>query len=163
MPTVLLSIGANLGDRLAALQSVVYGMRGRFTNIEVSRVLQTPPWGYTEQPAFLNAAIRADTALTPMQTLDFAHECEAAAARVRDERWGPRTLDVDVIDYEGVQQTDPVLTLPHPRAHERAFVLACLADIDPQIEIPGHGNVMALLHHVDVTGIEPVGTLDVPA
>lgn len=163
MPTVLLSIGANLGDRQASLQSVIDAMRIAFTDIEVSRVLRTPPWGHTDQPEFFNAAVRARTELSPMETLEFAHDCEAAAKRVRDERWGPRTLDVDIIDYEGVQQDDATLTLPHPRAHERAFVLACLADIDPDIVIPGHGNVMRLLHHVDVSGIEPVGTLQVPA
>lgn len=163
MPRVLLSIGANLGDRHAALQSVVDAMVGRFTDIEVSRVLLTPPWGNIEQPAFLNAAIRATTDLQPSEVLAFAQECERAAHRVRDAHWGPRTLDVDIIDYEGVQQSDPQLTLPHPRAQERAFVLACLADIDPLIEIPGHGNVLKLLHHVDTTGIEVHGELRVPA
>lgn len=163
MARVILGIGSNLGDRQAALQSVVDAMQGSFVDIEVSRILQTPPWGHVDQPAFLNAAIRASTELTPLQVLAFARACEASADRVRAERWGPRTLDVDVIDYEGVQQTDPELTLPHPRAHERAFVLACLADIDPQIELAGRGNVMKLLHHVDVSGIEDFGALQVPA
>lgn len=163
MPSVLLSIGANLGDRQAALQSVVDAMHKDFTDIEPSRVFRTPPWGHVEQPEFLNAAIRAKTELTPYEVLAFAQACEASAQRVRDERWGPRTLDVDIIDYEGVALHDPDLTLPHPRAHERAFVLACLADIDPLIEIRGRGKVLGLLHHVDVSGIEPVSELRVSA
>lgn len=163
MPSVLLSIGANLGDRQAALQSVVDAMHNDFTRIEPSRVFRTPPWGYVEQPEFLNAAIRANTQLAPLEVLAFARACEQSAQRVRDEHWGPRTLDVDIIDYDGVVMNDPELTLPHPRAHERAFVLACLADIDPLIGIPGRGNVMSLLHHVDVTGIEAVAELRVPA
>lgn len=162
MPTVLLSIGSNLGDRQAALQSVVDAMPAAFDAIEVSRIFETPPWGYVDQPAFYNAAIRARTDLTPSQVLDFAHDCEAAAVRVRDERWGPRTLDVDVITYDSLMQDDPTLTLPHPRTHERAFVLVPIADIDPLFEIPGKGNVMRLLHHVDITGITPIGELDLP-
>lgn len=161
MPRVLLSLGANLGDRQAALQSVVDAMRAHFTDIEVSRVFRTPPWGHVEQPEFLNAAVRAQTALTPIEVLAFAQRCELVAERVREERWGPRTLDVDIIDYEGVERSDPQLTLPHPRSHERAFVLVCLADIDPLLEIPCHGNVVKLLHHVDATGIEPYSQLQV--
>lgn len=163
MATVLLGIGANLGDRLAALQSVVDAMRTDFTAIELSRVFETPPWGETEQPAFFNAAIRADTELAPHEVLAFAQACESAAQRVRDRRWGPRTLDVDVIDYQHLVQSDPELTLPHPHAHERAFVLVCLDDIDPTIELPGYGSVHALLAGLDVTGIEPVAQLEVTA
>lgn len=163
MPTVLLSIGANLGDRQAALQSVVDAMALEFSHIEASRVFETPPWGYVEQPSFLNAAIRARTSLSPNQVLDFARQCELSAQRTRDAHWGPRTLDVDVVAYDEVVQDDPELTLPHPRTHERAFVLVPLADIDPLIEIPGRGNIMKLLHHVDTSGIEPIGTLVVPS
>ena len=162
MPTVLLSIGSNLGDRNAALQSVIDAMATDFTDIQASRIFETPPWGYTDQPVFYNAAIRATTALTPQQVLDFAHTCETSAQRQRDEHWGPRTLDVDVITYDDLIQDDPTLTLPHPRTHERAFVLVPIADIDPLIEIPGKGNVMRLLHHVDITGIQPVGELELP-
>jgi len=162
MATVLLSIGSNLGDRQAALQSVVDAMRTDFTDIEVSRIFKTPPWGYADQPEFYNAAIRATTSLAPKQILEFAQRCEAEADRVRDERWGPRTLDVDVISFDAVIQDDPDLTLPHPRTHERAFVLVPIADIDPLIEIPGRGNVLSLLHHVDVTGIEPIAELVTP-
>ena len=162
MPTVLLGIGSNLGDRKAALQSVIDAMATDFTDIQPSRIFETPPWGYTDQPVFYNAAIRATTTLTPQQVLDFAHTCEANAQRQRDEHWGPRTLDVDVITYDDLIQDDPTLTLPHPRTHERAFVLVPIADIDPLIEIPGKGNVMRLLHHVDITGIQPVGELELP-
>lgn len=163
MPSVVLSIGSNLGDRIAALQSVVDAMSVGFDELEVSRVFETPPWGYVDQPPFLNAAIRAQTQLSPAEVLSFAQACEGAAERVRNERWGPRTLDVDVILYDDLEQSNPELVLPHPRAHERAFVLVCMADIDPTMRIPGRGNVMSLLHHVDVAGIEPVGSLEVSA
>ncbi len=160
MAEVLLSIGANLGDRNAALQSVVDAMHEGFTDITVSRVFETPPWGNLDQPAFLNAAIRAQTTLTPEEVLAFAHQCEDRAARVRDVRWGPRTLDVDVIAYDELEQSDPSLTLPHPRAWERAFVLVCLADIDRAFRLHG-STVGELLGRQDLSGIRVVGALEV--
>ena len=145
MPVVVLSIGSNVGDRLAALQSVVDAMTTDFVAIEASGVFETAPWGGVEQPSFLNAGIRAITQLAPMEVLAFAQQCEHAAGRSRDVRWGPRTLDVDVITYDDMRSDEPVLTLPHPHAHERRFVLACLCDIDPDMELPGRGSVRDLL------------------
>jgi 2-amino-4-hydroxy-6-hydroxymethyldihydropteridine diphosphokinase len=163
MAHVRLSVGANLGDREAALQSVVDAMPGRFTDIRVSSVYDTPPWGLLDQPTFLNAAIAAETELSPSQVLTFAHECEAAAKRLRDVRWGPRTLDVDVISYDDVQSDDPALTLPHPRAHERAFVLVPLAELEPAASLVGYGSVPTLLAGLDQAGITIVSQLRVPA
>ena len=158
MPEVVLSIGANLGDRFAALQSVVDAMPAKFSNIRVSRVFETAPWGLEDQPSFLNAAVIAQTAMNPYEVLEFAQQCEAEAHRIRDIRWGPRTLDVDVIAYDALEQSDPVLTLPHPRAHERAFVLACIADLDPAWELHG-ATAQQLLAQIDQDGVVPVEQL----
>jgi 2-amino-4-hydroxy-6-hydroxymethyldihydropteridine diphosphokinase len=130
MSRAVLSIGSNLGDRLAALRSVVDGLGP--AAVAVSSVYETRPWGLADQPDFLNAVVIADDpSAGPTDWLTRAHEFEAAAERVRIVRWGPRTLDVDVIDVDGITSLDPVLTLPHPRAGERAFVLVPWAELDP--------------------------------
>lgn len=126
MASVVLSIGSNLGDRLAHLQSVVSGLRGAVR--AVSPVYETDAWGGVEQEPFLNAVLLADAPdLDGPGWLRRAHEFENAADRVREQRWGPRTLDVDIVScHDGdveVRSDDPVLTLPHPLAHQRAFVL----------------------------------------
>lgn len=163
MAHVVLSIGANLGDREAALQSVVDAMPGNFHAIRVSSVYDTPPWGVLDQPTFLNAIITADTWLSPEQVLAWGQDCEQAAHRERYRLWGPRTLDVDVITYDDVRSDDPDLTLPHPRAHERAFVLVGMVELDPDAVIPGHGSARALLAALDCTGITVHSQLRVPA
>jgi 2-amino-4-hydroxy-6-hydroxymethyldihydropteridine diphosphokinase len=130
----VLSIGSNLGDRLGNLRSVVSGLGPSV--LAVSSVYETAPWGVVDQPDFLNAVVIAtDTTTGPYDWLTRAHEFEAAAQRVREVRWGPRTLDVDLIDVDGIDSADPRLTLPHPRAAERAFVLLPWAEIDddPQV------------------------------
>lgn len=111
----------------------------------LSPVYETAPVGGPEQDDYLNAVAVAETLLTPEALLERVQEVERAFHRVREVRWGPRTLDVDVIAYDGLVRTDPELTLPHPRAHERAFVLRPWADIDPDAEITGRGAVRDLL------------------
>jgi 2-amino-4-hydroxy-6-hydroxymethyldihydropteridine diphosphokinase len=126
----VLSIGANLGDRLAALRSVVTGLGSSL--VAVSSVYETAPWGLADQPDFFNAVvIAADPNASPSDWLARAHGFEVAAGRVREVRWGPRSLDVDVIDVDRTRSDDPVLTLPHPRAAERAFVLVPWFELDP--------------------------------
>jgi 2-amino-4-hydroxy-6-hydroxymethyldihydropteridine diphosphokinase len=125
----------------------------RPTLLAVSGVYETPPWGDDDQPQYLNAAVIAlDETATPRDWLDRARAIEAAAGRVRDpdRRFGPRTLDVDVIavfdpDGSPVISDDPGLTLPHPRAHLRAFVLRPWIDIEPHAWLPGHGWLTDLL------------------
>ena len=134
MTHVVLSIGSNLGDRLARLQSVVDGLAGAVR--AVSPVYETDPWGGVEQGAFLNAVVLADDpALDGRRWLRRAQELEQAADRVRDERWGPRTLDVDLLSCRDggreVTCSDEDLTLPHPLAHQRAFVLVPWLAVDP--------------------------------
>jgi dihydroneopterin aldolase/2-amino-4-hydroxy-6-hydroxymethyldihydropteridine diphosphokinase len=144
---VVLALGSNLGDRRAALQGAVDELAATpgLDVVAVSPVYETAPVGGPEQPDYLNAVVLAETAQPAGDVLRRAQEIEAAAQRRRDVRWGPRTLDIDVIAYGDQASDDPVLTLPHPRAHERAFVLAPWHDADPGAELPGHGRVASLL------------------
>jgi 2-amino-4-hydroxy-6-hydroxymethyldihydropteridine diphosphokinase len=138
----VLSIGSNLGDRLAQLRSVVAAL----DPVLVSPVYETAPWGGVEQDDYLNAVLVVDDPGTDADGwLARAHELEQAAGRTREVRWGPRTLDVDVIDVDGTVSADPDLTLPHPRAHERAFVLAPWADVEPDAVLTGHGRIAELV------------------
>lgn len=153
MSLAVLALGANLGDPAAALQSAVDALADGGKVLAVSGVYQTAPVGGPPQPDYLNAVVMLDTELTSNEVLSFAHSVEAAAGRERLVRWGPRTLDVDVIVYDDVVSSDPMLTLPHPRAHERAFVLAPWAEIAPTASLPGRGRVVDLLDTVDTTGV----------
>ena len=136
MTRAVLSLGANLGDRLAALQAAVDALAARVAIVAVSPVYETEPVGGVEQPDFLNAVVLVETDLAPRALLTFAHEVEHAGGRVRGERWGPRMLDVDLVAYGDVVSDDPSVTLPHPRAHERAFVLRPWLDVQPDATLP---------------------------
>ena len=144
---VVIALGSNLGDRRQELQRAVDELaatRGlRIT--AVSPVYETAPVGGPEQPDYLNAVVLAETSRPAAELLRQAHTIEVAAQRTREVHWGPRTLDVDIIAYGAETSSDPVLTLPHPRAHERAFVLAPWLDADPGAVLPGRGRVAALL------------------
>lgn len=143
--TVVLALGSNVGDRLAHLRAAVAVLEPQ----EVSPVYETDPVGGVEQGAFLNAVVLCD--LTAEQAWRRAQEAERRAGRTRTRRWGPRTLDVDVVDAP-----PPVpdgLVVPHPRAHERAFVLVPWADVQPDAVLPGHGPVRALLAAVGGSGV----------
>jgi 2-amino-4-hydroxy-6-hydroxymethyldihydropteridine diphosphokinase len=123
----------------------------------VSPVYETVPVGGPPQPDYLNAVVLADVTIPARDLLDRLHEVEAAFDRVRKVRWGPRTLDIDIITVAGEQSDDPDLTLPHPRAHERAFVLAPWHDADPGAMLPGRGPVADLLARADQAGIRRSG------
>lgn len=136
MTRAVLSIGSNLGDRFDTLHGAVE--RFRTWLLAVSPVYETPPWGPVAQDDYLNAVlIVADDAAPPRTWLERAQSAEQAAGRIRDVRWGPRTLDVDVIDVDGITSADPQLTLPHPRAAERAFVLVPWLDVEPEALLGG--------------------------
>ncbi|GAA2655845.1 2-amino-4-hydroxy-6-hydroxymethyldihydropteridine diphosphokinase [Streptomyces aculeolatus] len=160
----VLSIGSNLGNRLETLQGCVDALEDTpgFRVKAVSPVYETEPWGVEpgSQPTFFNAVLLVRTTLPPASLMERAHAVEEAFARVRDEQWGPRTLDVDIVAYQGVLSDDPALTLPHPRAHERAFVLVPWHDVDPAAELPGHGPVAELLAHVGRQGVRQRADLD---
>jgi 2-amino-4-hydroxy-6-hydroxymethyldihydropteridine diphosphokinase len=154
MTRVVLSIGSNLGDRLARLQSVVDGLSDVL--LAVSPVYETAPWGRVEQGPFLNAVLIADDpALDGQGWLHRAQEFERDAGRIRGERWGPRTLDVDLIACHGeteIISLENNLTLPHPLAHLRAFVLIPWLDIDPDAQLTVAGGprpVARLLAELD--------------
>ncbi|MFD5817464.1 2-amino-4-hydroxy-6-hydroxymethyldihydropteridine diphosphokinase [Streptomyces sp. NPDC127038] len=155
----VVSIGSNLGNRLENLQGAIDaledtpGVRVK----AVSPVYETEPWGVEpgSQPSYLNAVVVLRTTLPPSSLLERAHAVEEAFHRVRDERWGPRTIDVDIVAYADVVSDDPVLTLPHPRAHERAFVLAPWHDVDPEAQLPGRGAVTRLLDGITREGVAP--------
>jgi 2-amino-4-hydroxy-6-hydroxymethyldihydropteridine diphosphokinase len=142
----VLSIGSNLGDRLAHLKSVVAAL----DPIAVSPVYETAPWGGVDQDDYLNAILVVDDPGTDAYGwLARAHACEQAAGRTREVHWGPRTLDVDVIDVDGVVNPDPDLTLPHPHAHERAFVLVPWTDVEPDAVLTGQGRIADLITDSD--------------
>jgi 2-amino-4-hydroxy-6-hydroxymethyldihydropteridine diphosphokinase len=164
---VVLALGSNLGDRLANLQGGVDALCAEpgLEDVAVSPVYQTAPVGGPAQPDYLNAVLVARTSLPPRAVLGRGQAAEAALHRVREQRWGPRTLDVDVIVYGDEISGDPELTLPHPRAHERAFVLAPWHDLDPGAAIPGRGRVADLLAATGTAGLRrlPDARLRVPA
>jgi 2-amino-4-hydroxy-6-hydroxymethyldihydropteridine diphosphokinase len=154
----VLSAGANLGDRLGTLQGCVQAIAGLPDTdvLAISPVYETIPVGGPPQPDYLNAVLLIQTGLPPRDLLDAIGGIEARFGRVRAERFGPRTLDIDIISYAGQVSDDPELTLPHPRAHERAFVLAPWHDMDPGAELPGYGPVAGLLAGLDRAGVRPV-------
>ncbi len=149
MSRAVLSLGANLGDRAATLREALDGLVADGL-VAVSALYETPPWGPVEQPPYLNAVALVQGPRDAAGWLARAHELEQAAGRTREVRWGARTLDVDVVavtadDGTPVISGDPALTLPHPRAHERAFVLVPWAEVEPDAVLPGHGPVAGLL------------------
>ncbi|MCZ2524657.1 2-amino-4-hydroxy-6-hydroxymethyldihydropteridine diphosphokinase [Streptomyces sp. HB2AG] len=154
----VLSLGSNLGNRLETLQGAVDALEDTpGVRIKaVSPVYETEPWGVEpgSQPNYYNAVVLLRTTLPPSSLLERANAVEEAFSRTRTEHWAARTLDVDIVSYQDVVSDDPVLTLPHPRAHERAFVLVPWHDVDPGAELPGRGPVADLIGAVGGAGVE---------
>jgi 2-amino-4-hydroxy-6-hydroxymethyldihydropteridine diphosphokinase len=147
MTRAVIALGANLGDARAALMGASEAIEA-IPDVMVlakSSFYSTAPIGGVEQPDYLNAVVIVDTTLSPRELLDRLHDIENAWHRTREVRWGPRTLDLDLIDFTGVTSENPELTLPHPRAHERAFVLVPWLEADPQAELTGFGSVALLV------------------
>lgn len=174
MSTAVLSLGSNMGDPAAQLATAVRQLGSAVR--AVSSLYRTPPWGPVPQDDYLNLiVIVADDEVDARGWLKRCHDLERAAGRRRTVRWGPRTLDADVVvvhtgrrphadtdadtrkDSVPVLSDDPELTLPHPRAAERAFVLVPWAEVDPGAELPGHGPILELLRGLDRTGVHLVG------
>jgi len=155
MARAVIALGANLGDARGALEGAVTALKstpGVALTAE-SSVYVTAPVGGVEQPDYLNAVVLAETSLSPRELLDRLHGIENDWQRTREVRWGPRTLDLDLIEYEGATSDDPILTLPHPRAHERAFVLVPWLEADPGAELTGFGPVAGLVPGLGDQGI----------
>src|SRR5258706_1576897 len=144
---VVLALGSNLGDRLANLQAGIDGLAATpgITPTAVSAVFETSPVGGPDQPDYLNAVLLASSDLPAAEILSRCQSAEQARGRERRVRWGPRTLDIDIIACGDEISDDPQLTLPHPRAHERAFVLVPWHDADPDASLPGFGPVTGLV------------------
>ncbi|MFD3929024.1 MULTISPECIES: 2-amino-4-hydroxy-6-hydroxymethyldihydropteridine diphosphokinase [unclassified Streptomyces] len=160
----VISLGSNLGNRLETLQGAIDALEDTpGVRIKaVSPVYETEPWGVApdSQPSYFNAVVVLRTTLPPSSLLERAHAVEEAFHRVREDHWGPRTIDVDIVAYADVVSDDPVLTLPHPRAHERAFVLAPWHDVEPEAQLPGRGPVAQLLATVTRDGVAPRADLE---
>jgi 2-amino-4-hydroxy-6-hydroxymethyldihydropteridine diphosphokinase len=139
-------ICANLGDRESTIERAIARLPGV---VAVSELRETEPVGVAEQPPFLNGAVALDTALSPRELLDTLLAVERVLGRERRERWGPRTIDLDLLLYGDEIVDEPGLTVPHPRLHERRFALEPLAELDPGLEIPGRGRVSELLAGLD--------------
>ena len=153
--TAYLGLGGNIGDPVASMAEALQRLdRHPDCSVRaVSRLYRTPPWGKTDQDWFFNAAAAIETRLSPHALLDLCLEIERAMKRVRMERWGPRTLDMDILAYGGLAIHDDRLTLPHPRMKDRAFVLMPLCDLDPALPLEGR-RVAAWLDEADRAGIE---------
>src|SRR5262245_3043854 len=153
----LLALGGNLGDPRGTLARAIAKLceNGDVRLLARSSDYLTPPWGVEDQPPFVNLCIAVDTTLNPQALLARAQAVERAFGRDRagEQRWGPRTLDIDVLTYDELVLCDPKLTLPHPRLFERAFVLVPLAEIVPELSIAGI-RVRDALARLDTTGIK---------
>ncbi|SDC06641.1 2-amino-4-hydroxy-6-hydroxymethyldihydropteridinediphosphokinase [Raineyella antarctica] len=157
---VVFSIGSNLGDRREHLEEAVMMLRSTpgLEVVAVSPIYETRAvGGPADNPDFLNAVVVAETVQSAEAMLARIGAIEEAGARTREVHWGPRTLDVDIITYGDKTIDLPELTVPHPRAHERAFVLVPWADIDPDATIPGHGSVRDLLAGLDTSAVRRLG------
>ncbi len=155
MTRALLGLGANLGDPIATLNDAKDRLGSLGAVTALSSLYRTPPWGVEEQPPFVNAALALETALDPDALLAALKALEAELGRVASFRWGPRAIDLDILAYDGVTRSDPVLTIPHARLLERAFVLVPLAEIDP-----AYLAARDALPAADVAAVERIGAFE---
>lgn len=156
----VLSIGSNMDDRVKLLRTVFDEFASDI--VAASPVYATPPWGVEDQDEFLNATLIVEVEETPLELLRRGQRLENEAERVRVRHWGPRTLDVDIVDIEGFSSTDPELTVPHPYAHERAFVLVPWLAADPDAFLNGTPleELIAKLPENDVAEVRPLGAME---
>lgn len=157
----LIGLGSNMGDKAANIRHAIGLLTdaGDIRLVRASRLYRTPPWGVLEQDWFVNACVAVATDLGPHELLARCLGVEDTMKRVRQERWGPRVIDVDVLAYRNVTLDDPELTLPHPRIVERAFVLLPLRDVAPGLMIAGHG-LDRWIAALDTAGVEPIETAE---
>jgi len=154
---VYLALGSNLGDRLTNLKEAIAALTPQTDVKAKSQVYETPPWGYQEQPKFLNQVVRAKTYLEPEQLLKHLKRLEVALGRKESFPNGPRLIDIDILFYDDLVLKTPALVIPHPRLHERAFVLMPLMDIDPDLVHPvSKKSVREMMALCNSEGIEKV-------
>lgn len=162
MNEIYLGLGTNLGNREANLQQAVDKLAAGVMVTAVSPVYETPPWGVTDQPHFLNICIVGRTEKSPRAVLAFIKTIEIALGRTPTYRWGPRVIDIDLLFYNQQQIEHGDLIVPHPRLHERAFVLAPLADIAPHLVHPKtEQTVRQMLAQVDTADIRPLPSVTI--
>ena len=150
-----LALGSNLGDRGAYLSLARELLEKQAVKIiRRSPIYDTPPIGPQDQSNFLNQALEVKTIFSPFKLLEYTQSIERQLGRIRIRHWGPRTIDIDILFYEGENINTPILTIPHPHIHERAFVLRPLADIAPNITLHGQ-KIHELLKQTDQAGIQP--------
>jgi len=156
---VYVGLGGNLGDVEATLTEALMAldMIPQTTVRGHSRLYRTPAWGKTDQPSFLNAVAELQTRLSPRILLERFLAIEQRFGRTREDgkKWGPRALDLDMLVYAGEILDEPGLHLPHPHLHERAFVLVPLAEIAPDVQVPGHGRVARLAARIGHESLRP--------
>lgn len=158
--TVYIALGTNLGERLDNLRAAIKALAPDATVLTRSHVYETPPWGYENQPAFLNMVVKAETGLEPETLLKYLKQLEAELGREKSIRWGPRLIDLDILFYDDLVIDTPPLVIPHPRLHERAFVLVPLADVAAEVVHPVLGDfIWELLLKADMSGIRPLSAL----
>jgi 2-amino-4-hydroxy-6-hydroxymethyldihydropteridine diphosphokinase len=139
---IYLSLGSNLGDRLANLRKACDEIEPKIHLIDQSPIYETEPWGYSDQPLFLNQVIKAETDLEPFDLLAFLKDTEVHIGRRETFRFGPRLIDLDILFYDDLSMETPCLTIPHPRMKERAFIIMPLADIAPDLVHPSVGKAI---------------------
>ena len=151
MTRAYVGLGANIGLRETTLVRAVDRLRATdgIEVLAVSQLRETEPVGVVDQPPFLNGAVELETALAPRELLDVLLEIERALGRVRHERWGPRTVDLDLLVYGDEIVDEPGLSVPHPRLHERRFALEPLSELAPELDVPGLGRVSDALSALD--------------
>lgn len=152
--TAYLGLGGNLGDPKTAMAAALRALDALtgIAVVAVSSLYRTPPWGMTDQPDFLNAVAKVETALSPRGLLDACLDAERALKRVRNERWGPRSIDLDILIFGDRHIDEEGLSVPHPRIAERAFVLVPLAELAPNLTIAGR-SIAEMLDALDASGV----------
>jgi 2-amino-4-hydroxy-6-hydroxymethyldihydropteridine diphosphokinase len=140
--TVFIALGTNLGDRLKTLQEAIAQLPPRVMPRSTSSIYQTAPWGYSDQPDYLNQVIEAETELEPLPLLKYLKKLERKLGRRPTFRYGPRVIDMDILFYDDLVLETPELVIPHPRLHERDFVLVPLADLAPNKAHPVLGKTV---------------------
>ena len=152
---VYLGLGTNLGERRQNLLAAQTTLAAQLQILRASQVYQTPPWGYADQPAFLNQVLEGQTSLAPRDLLALLKSIETRLGRVPSFQYGPRLIDIDILFYGDQQVDDPDLVIPHPRLPERAFMLVPLAELAPDLVFPAAGlTIRQLLARVDSSGVE---------